>query len=145
MNEDDEQRLRQILVTLTPQQLRYVAERYRHDSNADALRALNMSPDAPYRWPNRADVDEAVRLMAFDGVFVSRELLRRALPLAAVVKVAGLESADERIRQAAATEILDRFHGKPKQSIDTAVTGPVQLVMTWGDNDAGDGDAAEAA
>lgn len=142
MTEQDEERLRQLLVTLTSQQLRYVAERYRHDSNAAALRALNMSDDAPYRWANRADVDEAVLLMACDGVLVSRELLRRALPQAAVVKVAALDSADERIQQAAATEILDRFHGKPKQAIDATVTGAHSIVLTWGDGDAVDGDAA---
>lgn len=133
MNEDDELRLRALLVTLTPKQLRYVAERYRHDSNADALRVLGMSPDAPYRWGNRADVDEAVRLMAFDGVFVSRELLRRALPQAAVVKVAALESGDERIQQAAASEILDRFHGKPTQKNEVTGSdgGPVHLTVEY--------------
>jgi len=127
MNEEEEQRLRQILVMLTPKQLRYVAERYRHDTDRETLEVLGMSPDAPYRWANKAEVNEAIALMARDGVFVSRELLRRALPQAAVVKVAGLDSSDERIQQAAATEILDRFHGKPTQKNEVTGAGGKDL------------------
>jgi hypothetical protein len=143
MTEQDEARLQKVLRSLTPTQLRWVAARPHCNSDAEAALEAGIDPSAVWRWPQR--VHTAVRLMAGDGVIASREILRTALPLAAMRKVDALNSGDERIQQAAATEILDRFHGKPKQSIDAVVSGPVSIVMTWGDNDAGDGDAAEAA
>lgn len=55
----------------------------------------------------------------------SQEVLRKALVVAAYRKVEALDSDDERTAQAAATEILDRFHGKPTQSINANVTAAV--------------------
>ncbi len=140
MNERDEERLQKILRTLTPQQLRWVAVRPHCNSDTEAAVEAGLAPSVLWRWPQKVHV--AVRLMAGDGVIASREILRSALPLAAMRKVDALDSADERIQQAAATEILDRFHGKPKQAIDATVTGAHSIVLTWGDGDAVDGDAA---
>jgi hypothetical protein len=87
-------------------------------------------------------------LMLSEGVDTSREILRRALVEAARVKVEGLKSKRTNIKQAAATEILDRFHGKPRQQSDVNVTGgPLSIVLTWGDNesDGTDRDPASVA
>jgi hypothetical protein len=47
--------------------------------------------------------------------------LTDAVPDAARVKVDGLKSRDERIRQAAASEILDRELGGAVQKVETVV------------------------
>lgn len=63
-----------------------------------------------------------------DGAMVSsREVLLKALVIAAYRKVEALDSDDERTAQAAATEILDRFHGRPTQSINANVTAAVAV------------------
>lgn len=111
-----EEELRKICRTLTPQQLRFVAERPHCNSDREAAKACGIPITTVAGWPNK--VHKAVKLMASDGVIVSREILRKSLPLAATVKAAGLRTADDKIRQAAATEILDRFLGKASQSID---------------------------
>lgn len=143
LSEKDEEKLRKILRGLTPQQLRFVAVRPHCNSDAEAAIEAGISPSTVWRWPQR--VHAAVRLMSGDGMIASYELLRAGLPKAAMRKLDGLDSRDERIQQAAATEILDRFHGKPKQSIDATVHGPVSITLTWGDDSAADdGDTAGA-
>lgn len=143
LSEKDEEKLRKILRGLTPQQLRFVAARPHCNSDAEAAREAGIPPSTVWRWPQKVHV--AVRLMAGDGMIASYEMLRSALPKAAMRKIDGLDSGDEKVRQAAATEILDRFHGRPKQSIDATVHGPISISLTWGDdNAADDGDIAGA-
>jgi hypothetical protein len=56
-------------------------------------------------------------------------VIQEAAEEAARVKVAGLKSRDERMKQHAATEILDRNIGKPKQGIDlTSKDEKIQIV-----------------
>ena len=83
------------------------------------------------------------RLGAVEGARHGRQ---RVLETGGAVEEDGaLVPGDPPIRQAAATEILDRFHGKPKQSIDATVHGPVSITLTWGDDSAADdGDTAGA-
>lgn len=128
MTDAEEERLRKVLRMLTPQQLRFVAVRPHCNSDAEAALEVGVSPATVWRWPQRVHL--AVRLMAADGMIVSLEILRSALPKAAMRKVDGLNSLDERIQQAAATEILDRFHGRPTQHVESAVehSGGVAVV-----------------
>ena len=58
-------------------------------------------------------------------------ILQDAAALAAEVKVSGLKSRDERVKQAAATEIIDRTIGKT----DQPVSGEVNIVVTIKEND----------
>lgn len=131
LSEKDEEKLRKILRGLTPQQLRFVAVRPHCNSDAEAAIEAGISPSTVWRWPQR--VHAAVRLMSGDGMIASHELLRSALPKAAMRKIDALDSLDERIQQAAATEILDRFHGKPTQKNEVSAPGggPVQLVVEY--------------
>jgi transposase-like protein len=40
-----------------------------------------------------------------------------------------LDNEDERVRQTAAKDILDRFMGKPKQSVDNNLSGGIEVVQ----------------
>lgn len=102
-----------LLKTLTVDQLRFVLARMQSSTDSEAAEKIGYSKNTVSRWGE--PVQRAVRLLALDGIHLAREVLRRALPRAAEVKVAGLSSRLEHIRQAAATEILDRELGKPMQ------------------------------
>ena len=130
-------RLDEIKQQLSPDQLRYIYERVTTRTDAEAARNVGLSPETVYNWPEKRLVQEAVRLMVDDGLQASLDILRRNLARAARVKVAGLDSRKEAIKQAAATEILDRFHGKPTQQSNINVSGgPLTINLTWGDTEA---------
>lgn len=113
-------RLIEILKQLNTNQLRYISIREECASDKEAAETIGISPGTVYNWPEKALIDEALNLMAFDGVLVASEILRRAYPKAAAVKAAGLDSDSEPIRQNVATEILDRGLGKPTQRTELA-------------------------
>jgi len=92
-----------------------------------------MSESAVYRWPDA--VKRAVKLMAGDGLVTALHLRRRVLAKAMLVKVRGLDTDDERLRQQTATEIIEWELGKATQRTDnkTDVSGDIHL--SWGDDD----------
>lgn len=147
---DAASRLEEIKAQLSADQLRYINERILCRTDAEAARNCGFSPTAVYHWPEKDIINEAVRLIVADGLDASRQILQRALVEAAQVKVGGLKSRKQTIAQSAATEILDRFHGKPRQQSDVNITGgPLSIVLTWGDTEAEsadvDGDSADTA
>lgn len=131
LTERDEERLHSICRTLTPQQLRFVAERPHYSDDAECSRAIGIPFMTIRQWPQK--IHTAVRLMAQDGIVVSQEILRKGLALAAQRKIEALNSADIRIQQAAATEILNRFHGMPTQRAEVtgAEGGPITLEVVY--------------
>jgi len=109
----DADRLLELLPQLTTNQLRYLVARQEYATDGEAAQAIGMKPNTIYKWPKL--VDEALHLMSSDGVLVAREMRRRSLPKAMAVKVAGLDSDDEKLRQGVATEIIEWELGKPMQ------------------------------
>jgi hypothetical protein len=95
---------------MTFDQLRYIAIRFEYATKKEAAEAIGLEPDTIYHWPK--EVDEALRLIAIETEIAARAILKQNLIKAAMVKVAGLDSRDERIRQGSATEVLDRQLGK---------------------------------
>lgn len=129
-------RLDEIKRTLSPDQLRYLQERVLTRTDAEAARNCGISPKTVYMWNENTAIQEAVNLLMDEGLQVSLDIMRRNLARAARVKVGGLDSKKEMVKQAAATEILDRFHGKPRQQSDVNVTGgSLSIVLTWGDTE----------
>ena len=129
-------RLDEIKRTLSPDQLRYLQERVLCRTDAEAARNCGISPNTVYTWNEKTPIQEAVNLLLDDGLQVSLDIMRRNLAKAARVKVGGLDSKKETVRQGAATEILDRFHGRPKQQSDINVSGgPLTINLTWGDTE----------
>ena len=111
--------LRTILDNLEDAKLDYVWERSRARSDAEAIRKSGISRSTFYSWPK----EERTRLNGYAQELKRRRklvaelYLEEAVEEAARVKVAGLKSRKEHIRQAVATEILDRTVGKPTQPI----------------------------
>lgn len=122
---------------LTIDQLRFVTARMNVSTDKEAALAIGVRPDTISEWKrNGVPIDEAVKLLIHDGLVLSRTILRRSVAEAAAVKRAGLYSDDEKVRQGAASEILDRELGRAMQRQE--VTGTVILKS---DDDAGPFDA----
>lgn len=107
------EQLDNILAQLTTDQIRFVIARQECATDKEAAEAIGIKPDTVYHWP--ALVKETVRLMAEDGLVVARHIRRRNLAKAMMVKVAGLDSGDERLRQNVATEIVEWEMGRAAQ------------------------------
>lgn len=124
---DDISELDELLKVLTTDQIRYVIARQETSTDKEAARKIGVSNSTVSVWGE--PVKRAVQLMAIDGVHVAREILRRNLPKAMAVKAAGLESDNEKVRQDAATEIIDREMGKPlqKSKNETEISGVITV------------------
>ena len=111
-----------ILDQLTTDQVRFVVARMEYAQDQQAAKAIGVSPASVKRWKYEGvPIDDAVRLMAVDGVVTARHILRRNVAKAAAVKAKGLDSTDERVRQSSASEILDRELGGAVQKTETVV------------------------
>ena len=103
--------------------MRFVIARNDSKSDKEAAEIIGISSSTVRNWDNKATVDEAIRLMLVDGVITARELRRRNLAKAMAVKVAGLDSVDEKLRQSVATEIVEWEMGKAQSSVDVTSKG----------------------
>jgi len=118
----DQSLLETILRQLSIIQLRYVVARAECKTDKEAAEMIGISPASVKGWDNKAQVDDAVRLMIYDGVMTAKELRRRSLAKAMAIKVSGLDlEDDERLRQNVATEIIEGELGKPRQQTDENV------------------------
>ena len=81
---------------------------------------------------NGVPIDRAIELLGDDGVIMADEILQDAVIEAAEVKVGGLRSRDERIRQGASSDILDRKVGKPLQKQESKHDGEVTIRVVYG-------------
>lgn len=110
------EKLREILTELTTDQVRFIIARQDTATDKGAAEIIGVSPDTISYWKRGgAPIDEAVRLMAFDGLVAALHIRRRNLAKAMAVKVAGLGSDDERVRQSVATEVIEWELGKATQ------------------------------
>jgi len=126
---DDQQRLASVIAQLTADQIRFVVKRQETPTDYEAAEAIGISPSTVKNWKYKgAPIDDAVKLMAADGIVIARELRRRNLAKAMAVKVAGLDSESERVRQSVATEVIEWEMGKAKQKVDADVTSAGERV-----------------
>jgi hypothetical protein len=113
----------------------YVLARSDAFSNNQALKACGFSVG----WLRNKDIDNLnarAESLRKDKAIRASMLLGEAVEEAAKVKVAGLKVRDERIKQAVATEILDREFGKPTQRQEvTGKDGGVIVINMTGDVD----------
>lgn len=109
-------RLSDIIKGLTVTQVNFVVARQDYSRDCDAAESIDISPSTVKNWKyNGVPIDEAVRLMAIHSAAAAVELRKRNLVKAMSVKVAGLDSADEGLRQKVATEIVEWELGKATQ------------------------------
>lgn len=112
--------LHEVLSKLSFDQLRFVAAMQHSATKREAAKACDLKENTVYGWP--ALVDEAVRLAALEREEAAREIGRKHLAKAMMVKVSGLDSEDERVRQSVASELIEWNLGKAMQKQE--VTGP---------------------
>lgn len=114
--DDTNRELDEILRTLSPEQLRFVAARMYERTDAAGARAAKLPPSTVYGWDNKAAVDLAVQLAQLDGVNVACERLRRLLDKAVDVLEDEMEGRGRNAKRLdAAIEVLDRVMGKATQ------------------------------
>lgn len=120
-NRENPLKLDTILTQLTKDQLRFIVAMQEYPTKDAAAKAIRISPRTVYEWP--PIVDEAARLLALDSLQAARSLRKRNLVKAMGVKAAGLNSKDEKVRQSAATEIIEWELGKAEQRTDITTQG----------------------
>ena len=112
----------------------YVLARSDAVSNNEALRVCGFSKG----WLNNRNIEDlnarADELRKNKAIRASM-LLEEAVEEAARVKVAGLKSRDDRIKQAAATEIIDRSLGKVPQRQELTGKDGGAVVVKWDEID----------
>ena len=114
---------------LTENQQRFVMSVRQYRSKKACAEALGLIPDTVYRWPDY--VDKAVELYGNHIVDAASTVLNDSITKAALVKAAGLDSADERIKQMSATEILDRYFGKATQKTELSSDPDRPLIVEY--------------
>lgn len=114
-------RIEAILAKLSKDQIRFVVALQEYPSKKDAAEAIGVRPDTVYRW--NGEIEEAARLMAQERLEAAKTLRRMALVKAVSVKIAGLDSDDENIRQRIATEIIEWELGKALQRNELDIVG----------------------
>lgn len=110
LSPEQQQRLDVILKDCTVKQRAYIGNRVALMNVKDAADAAGVVPSTVQRWP--AYINEAIELLTVAAVFAAKSMLQSAVIKAALVKIGGLDSDDELVKQRAATEILDRVLGK---------------------------------
>jgi hypothetical protein len=114
--EQSKSNLSQLLATLTTDQIRFVVARQEFSSDKDAAKSIGIKPNTVSQWKHSGiPIDEAVRLMVYDGMETALHLRKRSLAKAMAVKVEGLDEKNARLRQDVATEIIEWEMGKATQ------------------------------
>ena len=124
--EQSSEQLQQALERLTTDQLRFIVARQEYATDKEAAEAIKIKPNTVSQWKHKgAPIDEAVRLMAADGLVTAQVIRRKSLAKAMAVKAAGLDEERPDIRQRVATEFIEWEMGKAAQPIK--VEGKVRI------------------
>ena len=110
--------LRTILDQLEDAKLDYVYERSKTKTDAQGIRAAGVSRSTFYKWEDREKLNELAQDLKRRRKMLAEIVIEDAAEEAALVKVEGLRSRKEHIKQDAASEILDRTIGKPSQQVE---------------------------
>jgi hypothetical protein len=125
-NLTSDDRFAEIWQDLSHNQRRFVVQMTECGTKKEAAEIIGVNPHTVYNWDD--DIDEAIALLMANAKDSAVDMLTSALARAVMVKLAGLESDDERVKQDAASEVIDRVLGKAtqKQQITGADGGPVE-------------------
>jgi hypothetical protein len=105
--------LKELLAEYKPIEVRLALAIFNLDTQKDACEAVGVSPSS-YTGDLKHNVEAIIDRLKVDYVVGSMELLKRYMYKAVAVKLKGLDSHSESIRQKTATELMDRVMGKPK-------------------------------
>lgn len=123
------------LGTLSPEKRRWVTERLTARSDAEAARAVGRDPATVCRWPEKKQLDLAVRELLKNPQEHALEILTQAVTEAARAKKDSIMYKDKEgntcYRQNVASEVLNRVLGQPVQRSEHAGPdgGPIRLEM----------------
>lgn len=119
---------------LTPLQRRFVVSMQEYPTKKEAAVAIEISPNTVYNWP--AIVDTVCDFMSNNIALATLGILQANATKAAMVKAAGLDSDNEKIRQDVASEVLDRNLGKPtqRQEVTGADGENLTIKITYADD-----------
>jgi len=106
----------------TLEQRKWMIARLLTTSDAAAARAVGVHPSTVCKWAEKPEIDKAIADLLEDPKSQAAAILLDALAEAARVKVGGLRSRREQVRQATAEQIMDRVLGKATQKQE--VSGP---------------------
>ena len=112
---------------LTPTQKRFAVAMQEHPTKKEAAAAIGIVPSTAYNW--NGIVNDVLDFMTEQVALATLGIIQANATKAAMVKSAGLDSDDERIAQAAATEILDRNLGKAMQRAEVKQSGEVVITV----------------
>ena len=98
---------------LEPNQQRYAIAALEFPSKKDAAESIGLKVNTVYKWGE--EVTAVVDFMRSNAALAALGIITANATKAAMIKAAGLDSDSEKIRQDAATEVLDRNLGRPTQ------------------------------
>lgn len=124
--------LQTLLDQLQDKRLDYVMARSRVSSDRQAYTDAGISRQTFYCWPTeeREMLNDIAQQLKRARALRALQILQDAAEEAAMVKVEGLRSRNERVKQDVATEILDRNLGKPNQPVSSEVSGDITIGIT---------------
>ena len=135
-------RLQDVLSCLSLDQIRFVVARQDYSTDKEAATAIGIKPDTVYQWKHKGiPIEEACELMLYDGLITALHVRKRNLVKAMMVKVAGLDSESEGLRQKVATEIIEWETGKANQPIEHKGELTVKGYTTISPDDWSDGES----
>lgn len=108
-------------------------------TDVDIARYARISPDTLREWKKKAATDNRCRQLV-----AAMEIAHAEYKVFLLVNMQRAGVDDWRMWREKLAMSDPENYGK-EQKINAEMRGPIPIVMTWGDNDAGDGDAAEAA
>ncbi len=128
--------LRAELEQLEDNRLAYVVARSKVNSDRQGYLDAGIAKASFYTWSTeeRKKLNDIAQRLKRETATRALMILQDAAEQAAIVKTKGLENRDERIKQAAATEILDRTIGKTKDRIDVT-SGGEKIIVTLKETD----------
>jgi len=109
----------EILAQATPEQARWVAARLTARSDKEAAKRAGVHPSTVSKWPNKGDLDQAVRQLLSQQTVAAAFILSQAAARAARVLTDSLN--DKRQRVQAANSILDRQGVTGEQKISVTI------------------------
>lgn len=112
---------------LNHNQRRFVVQMGDSRTKKDAAESLGLVIGTVYQWGD--EVDKAVELYQDNIAEAARGILADNVAKAALIKIAGLDSDDEKIRQLSSSEILDRHFGKAMQPTDITTDGEPIIIQ----------------
>ena len=117
--------IRTELNKLEDSRLSYVMARSLVNSDAQGHRDAGISHASFYQWSKeeREELNALAQRIKRETVARAIMTIQDAADEAAKVKVLGLKDRDSRVRQAAASEILDRTVGKAQDKLDVTSAG----------------------